>query len=107
MTEPSKDDFIGSVRRKAERMKESRATKDGMWRTLGRTVGIGWMVVLPVVVGAALGHWLALRLGRPSLAIVGLGVGLGTGVAGAYVQVRRLLVQEPDEPREEPPHDHE
>jgi predicted F0F1-ATPase subunit len=105
MTEAPKDDFVGSVRRKADRMRRRRAARDGTWRALGRTVGIGWMVVLPVALGAALGHWLAVRFGLPSLALVGLGLGLGVGVYGAYLQVRRLLVADADDDLEEPPDD--
>ena len=102
MTKTEEDPFVGSVRRKAERMKKHRASKDRLWATIGRTVGIGWMVELPIAAGEALGHWFSRVHGRPLVAVLGLGLGLAVGVYGAYVQVHRLLAAEREEADVEP-----
>ena len=61
-TEPQgKDDsaFVALVRAKAERKQKSRNNPaPGIWFGLGMMGLIGWSVVVPTLLGAALGIWL-------------------------------------------------
>lgn len=51
--------FRESVRRKAQRRRESRSRpEDGVWHWLGMFGLVGWAVAIPTVAGVALGVWL-------------------------------------------------
>ncbi len=60
MTEPDqRPEFIQEVGKKAERkLKAQRQTVPGVWFGLGMVGLIGWSVVIPTLLGAALGAWL-------------------------------------------------
>jgi ATP synthase protein I len=63
-----------------------------VFRTFAATLGIGWLVVLPIVAGALLGHLLDKWLGTaPVFLIVFLLTGLGAGFYGAYKQIMKIL----------------
>ncbi|MEQ1601987.1 MAG: F0F1 ATP synthase subunit [Methylophilaceae bacterium] len=52
-------DFAEQVGTKAARMlKAQRNTTPGIWFGLGMMGLIGWSIVVPTLLGAALGHWL-------------------------------------------------
>ncbi|MEO7424862.1 MAG: AtpZ/AtpI family protein [Fibrobacteria bacterium] len=56
---PGNPDFPGQVRAKAARMVRSRRNpKPGVWFGLGMMGLVGWSVVVPTLLGAALGLWL-------------------------------------------------
>jgi ATP synthase protein I len=51
-------------------------------------IGVGWLVVLPAVLGFALGHWLDARAGTGVALSAGLGVlGLVVGCWSAWVRL--------------------
>jgi ATP synthase protein I len=88
--EPDDDRFVREVRRQAER---ARAARDVSFFEGLRLVGaVGWMVVLPALIGAAAGRWLDRRNGSGifwTLSLMMLGLVLGC--AGAWRQARRDL----------------
>lgn len=79
------------VRRKAERMARARRSHDSMWRYLAHVGVLGWMFILPVVLGAAGGRFLARWSGQRWLAVVGLLVGLAAGSLVVWREVRHSL----------------
>lgn len=95
--------YANEVRKKAQRMARARRSHDPMWRYLAHVGVLGWMFILPVVLGAAGGRLLARWTGMRWLAVVGLLAGLGTGAYVAWRQVRRSL--EDAEHEDEPPAD--
>lgn len=96
------DDYPREVRRKAERMARARRSHNSMWRYLAHVGVLGWMFILPVVLGAAGGRLLARWTGIRLLALAGLLAGLGTGAYVAWRQVRQSLEDAEDEAK---PHD--
>lgn len=97
MTGGGSGSYTDEVRRKAERMARARKSRDSMWRYLAHVGVLGWMFILPVVLGAAGGHLLARWTGIRFLAIAGLLVGLATGTYVAWRQVRHSLEDAEDE----------
>ena len=95
--------YTSEVRRKAQRMARARRSKDPMWRYLAHVGVLGWMFILPVVLGAAGGHLLARWTGIRWLAVVGLLAGLATGSYVTWRQVRGSL--EEAEHEDQPPAD--
>ena len=89
--------YTDEVRRKAERMARARKNRDSMWRYLAHVGVLGWMFILPVVLGAAGGHVLARWTGMRFLAVMGLLLGLGTGAYVAWRQVHQSLEDAQDE----------
>ncbi len=96
MTRPRPDSEITrEASRKAERHARSRRRPMDVWSTLTRVVGLGWVLVLPLALGAAGGRLVARWLGRPPIALVGIVLGLAAGAYGVYRQVK-LGLQEDD-----------
>lgn len=93
-------DLAREVASKAERLASSRRRPTDVWSALMRVVGLGWVFVLPLVLGAAAGHFLASSLQRPWVALVGLGLGLVIGAYGVFrqVQLGLGLAEDRDEP---------
>jgi ATP synthase protein I len=61
----------------------------GFWATAIRLTAIGWMLALPIAVGAILGKWLDNRFHQGSLWTVTLiFAGLVVGVYSVYVTIR-------------------
>jgi len=55
-------------------------------------IGVGFVVILPIVGGVALGVWLDEKLDtRPILIIIGLFLGLATAAVGVYKMLEPLL----------------
>jgi len=72
--------FVGEIGAKAERKIKARKSTQGVWFGLGMMGLVGWSVVVPTLLGAALGIWLDNHhLGKHpwtlSLLVVGLAVG--------------------------------
>ena len=55
---PSSDAFAGLIGAKATRKRKARSSTQGVWFGLGMMGLIGWSVVVPTLLGAALGIWL-------------------------------------------------
>jgi len=85
---PSKPDptFAGRVGAKAERkLRAQRHAAHGVWFGLGMMGLIGWSVVVPTLLGAALGIWLDKRYpGVHSWTLTLLIIGLIVGCANAW-----------------------
>lgn len=79
------------VRRKAERMAEGRRARSSAWLALAHAGALGWVLVLPVVLGVALGRLLERTTGRGGLTVLCLLLGLALGAALVTRQVRRAL----------------
>lgn len=97
MTSTKPGGYTSEVRRKAERMARARRGRESMWRYLAHVGVLGWMFILPVVLGAAGGHLLARWTGIRFLAVVGLLFGLAAGSYVAWRQVRHSLEDAEDE----------
>lgn len=55
---PASDDFANLIGAKAARKISARHSTQGVWSGLGMIGLIGWSVVVPTLLGAALGLWL-------------------------------------------------
>jgi ATP synthase protein I len=97
--------FSRQVGAKAERkLKAQRNPAQGVWFGLGMMGLIGWSVVIPTLLGAALGIWLDNRhLGKHSWTLTLLIVGLVIGCLNAWHWVDK----EDKEMRAEQDNDHE
>jgi ATP synthase protein I len=87
---PPEDPFVKTVRREAERARKGRHLT--FWQGLSTTGTIGWMVSLPLVLGALAGRWLDQQFHSGlfwtlSLLMLGLVIGCAT----AWRHVRREL----------------
>lgn len=88
--DPDDDPFVREVRRQAERAQvHQRVT---FWQGLGLVGSVGWMVVLPILVGASLGRWIDVKAGTGvfwSLSL--LFTGLALGCIGAWRHIHQEL----------------
>ena len=50
--------LAGEIGAQAERKLKARRSKQGVWFGLGMMGLVGWSVVVPTLLGAALGNWL-------------------------------------------------
>ena len=50
--------LAGEIEAQAERKLKARRSKQGVWFGLGMMGLVGWSVVVPTLLGAALGNWL-------------------------------------------------
>jgi F0F1-type ATP synthase assembly protein I len=103
-TDQPEADLTREAARKAARLAKARRRPTDVWSSLMRVVGLGWVLVLPLALGAVGGRLVGRWLGRPSIALVGLGLGLAAGAYGVYRQVKLALedddVDPPDERRD-------
>ena len=86
-TESAKDrtGFSREVGAKAARKIKARNSKQGVWFGLGMMGLIGWSVVVPTLLGAALGIWLDNRYpGSHSWTLMLLVIGLVIGCLNAW-----------------------
>jgi ATP synthase protein I len=74
----------------ARKLKARRNSKQGVWFGLGMMGLIGWSVVVPTLLGAALGIWLDNRHpGNHSWTLALLIIGLTIGCLNAWYWVRK------------------
>lgn len=86
------------VRQKANRLRRARSASSSIWRHLANVGVLGWIFLLPVLLGLVAGRLIAGRLGLgrgPVLA--GLLVGLVVGAWTSWWHVRRSLEDRDDE----------
>ena len=84
------DPFVHEVRRQAERAQASQHAT--FWRGLGLVGSVGWMVVVPALLGAFLGRWIDSRSRTGVFWTLSLLVaGLVVGCTGAWRQVHQEL----------------
>jgi ATP synthase protein I len=99
-----KPDLAGQVGAKASRkIKARRHATPGVWFGLGMMGLVGWSVVVPTLIGAALGIWLDGRYpGSRSWTLMLLVAGLVIGCANAW----RWVAAEDRDIRDESEDDH-
>ena len=74
----------------ARKLKARRNATPGVWSGLGMIGLIGWSVVVPTLLGAALGVWLDKRHpGEHSWTLALLIVGLAIGCLNAWMWIRK------------------
>lgn len=82
--------FVKEVRRQAERARRGRQMS--FWQGLGLVGAVGWMVVLPALIGAFVGRWLDQRFEKGIFWTLSLLViGLILGCIGAWRHVKGQL----------------
>jgi ATP synthase protein I len=84
--------FVSEVRRQAERARV--AQRLTFWQGLGLVGSIGWMVIIPVLIGAVLGRWIDhLAHTRVFWTLALLIIGLLIGCSSAWRHVGQELHQ--------------
>ena len=89
---PSKieSNLVGQVGAKAARKLKARRSTQGVWFGLGMMGLIGWSVVVPTLLGAALGIWLDRHYpGGRSWTLALLVAGLALGCLNAWLWVAK------------------
>lgn len=82
--------FVREVRRQAERAQATQRMT--FWQGLNLVGSVGWMVVLPALLGAFVGRWLDGRSGAGIFWTLSLlFVGLALGCISAWRHVRQEL----------------
>ena len=100
-TEPT---FAGQVGAKAARKLKARRSTQGVWFGLGMMGLIGWSVVVPTLLGAAMGIWLDRHYpgGRSwTLALLVAGLALGCLNAWLWVAKEHKAMQDDTEDKDE------
>jgi ATP synthase protein I len=87
--DPREAEYVRMVREKAQRLFRARQREGGFWRHLAHVGSLGFVFVLPLVAGAALGHAVAERTGRPIFALALLFLGLLVGAFGSWRLIRQ------------------
>jgi ATP synthase protein I len=84
------DDFVRAVHRSAERRRQG--SQLTFWQGIGIVGAVGWMVVLPTLVGAFLGRAIDAHFGTGIFWTLNLmGLGLALGAVSAWRSVAREL----------------
>jgi ATP synthase protein I len=83
--------FSATVGARVRRKARARAHRENIWFGLGMFGLVGWSVVVPTLIGIAVGVWLDSRSsgGGVSWTLTGLAVGLATGCLLAWYWVRQ------------------
>ena len=82
--------LIQKIGAKAERKMKARNSPQGVWFGLGMMGLVGWSVVVPTVLGAALGVWMdSKHLGKYSWTLMFLLIGLMIGCLNAWYWVMK------------------
>jgi hypothetical protein len=89
--EEREEEYVREVRGKAQRLLRAREREGGFWRHVAHVGSLGFVFALPLVGGAALGHVVAQRTGRPILALVVLLLGLLAGAFASWRLIRQSL----------------
>jgi ATP synthase protein I len=85
---PPKDRLVEAVRQRADRRREARRLPS-FARNFGQIGVLGWQIVVPALVGLALGRWLDHRLASGifwTAPLLIVGTGLGCWSAWKWVQ---------------------
>ena len=82
--------------RKIARLKRARRAQRSPWQTAILAGSLGWMLVLPAVLGGLGGHHLGRQLDQAWPAATGVIAGLAIGIYGVWRSVRRTLNEEDD-----------
>ncbi|MEB0032152.1 AtpZ/AtpI family protein [Undibacterium sp. RTI2.1] len=99
---PTLADEVGAKARR--KLKASGNKNQGVWFGMGMMGLIGWSIVVPTLLGAALGHWLDQRNpdGRSwTLALLVAGLVLGCFNAWHWVAKEEMAMREEDEAGDE------
>lgn len=88
------DEFVKVVRDKTDRLSRAREREGRFWRQVAHVGSLGFVFVLPLVAGAALGRVVAERTGRPGLALLLLLAGLVIGAFASWRLIRQGLGEE-------------
>lgn len=78
-----RDDLATQVDRKARRLARSRQRGGNIWRQVAQMGTLGWMMVLPMVLGAALGRVLQRVWEWHAAPVAGLVLGVFVGMYAA------------------------
>lgn len=98
-TQPTLADQVGA--RAARKLRARRGGPPGVWFGLGMMGLVGWSVVVPTLLGAALGLWLDQRYpGGRLWTLALLVVGLTLGCANAWHWIAREDMAMRDEPED-------
>lgn len=102
---PGETEFSRRIGEKAARkLKAQRHVTQTVWSGLGMMGLVGWSVVVPTLLGAALGLWLdENHPGSHSWTLMLMAIGLGIGCANAW----RWVTKEDKEIREQEENNHE
>jgi ATP synthase protein I len=94
MSKPGRDEepVVREIRRQAERARASRHLT--FWQGLSLVGSVGWMVVIPALVGAFFGRWVDGRKGAGvfwtlSLLFAGLALGCSSAWRSLQQELRR------------------
>ncbi|HCG01613.1 MAG TPA: ATPase F0F1 [Chloroflexi bacterium] len=85
--EQDNDRFVSAIKRQAERSQN--VQKPNLWSAFGIVGTVGWMVVVPALLGVALGRYLDMhfRLGLFwTLSLLVLGLALGCMAAWRHME---------------------
>lgn len=96
--------LAGQVGAKAERKLKARRSTQGVWFGLGMMGLIGWSVVVPTLLGAAIGIWLDRHYpgGRSwTLALLVAGLAVGCLNAWLWVEKEHKAMQDDREDKDE------
>lgn len=94
MTSGEDAELTREATRKAARVARSRRTQRDLWSSLVRAAGLGWVLAVPLALGAAGGRLVAGWLGRPWIALAGVALGLVAGAYGLYREVKASLAND-------------
>ena len=94
--------LAGEIGAQAERKLKARRSKQGVWFGLGMMGLVGWSVVVPTLLGAALGNWLdGHYAGGHSWTLALLMAGLVIGCLNAWHWVTKEDQEMKDEPEDD------
>lgn len=89
MPETPQEKMIREVGARQRRMMRARKEKPAGWSAFSMLGVIGWSVVIPTLVGIALGAWIDHRWpGRFSWTVILLVAGLAAGCVSAWLRIR-------------------
>ena len=93
--------FAGEISAKAARKIKARKSTQGVWLGLGMMGLVGWSVVVPTLLGAALGIWLDKHHpGKHAWTLALLVAGLAVGCLNAWFWVAKEEKAMRDEPED-------
>ena len=93
--------FAGEIGMKAARKIKARKSTQGVWLGLGMMGLVGWSVVVPTLLGAALGIWLDKHHpGKHAWTLALLVAGLAVGCLNAWFWVAKEEKAMRDEPED-------